>query len=72
MVAFLSYPKRSGIPLSSSFPSFSIQGGGGGRGRTKEAMDAIERRLSYKRRDTGDKAGQRLHLTKLSQGKLTD
>lgn len=40
--------------------------------RTKEAMDAIERRLSYKRRDTGDKAGQRLHLTKLSQGKLTD
>ena len=70
MVAFLSYPKRSGIPLSSSFPSFSIQGGGGGR--TKEAIDAIERRLSYKRRDTGDKAGQRLHLTKLSQGKLTD
>lgn len=41
-------------------------------GWRKEAMDAIERRLSYKRRDTGDKAGQRLHLTKLSQGKLTD
>ena len=73
IVAFLWYPKRSGIPLSSSFPSLppsplSLSRGG----RTKEAIDAIERRLSYKRRDTGDKAGQRLHLTKLSRGKLTD